>query len=373
MDNHSLILHVLGSSGGPVNTRTQGFLFQYEDEFFMVDGGSGLSALPALFKGQYLKENDIDSVSYLYQNADQINEVYKKATLKSSIMKFTANSLPICDLSKSNFKSKFKGSNIIEKSMDLYFKIQNIFITHPHLDHINELIINLPILYGTGLSHLKKIIYGSPNTNLFIQEHVLNFKIWPDLTNPTPTNSNHPEIRLNDFSANDICNPINGIDVIRMSLNHGECEIKGQLCIVESSCYMLLDKKKRHLHLIFGDCEWDEKKFPLLILKTTELHEKLGYKLKTIVIECSSINVDERTNLYGHMNPNLLCMALSKFDNIFDKQQKINLCITHVKQTITSKDPREIIMQQMNDILSRGKMDQYFEVSILLNGISYQL
>lgn len=373
MDNHSLILHVLGSSGGPVNTRTQGFLFQYGDEFFMVDGGAGLSVLPDLFKDQRLKENEIDSVSYLYQSTNHIDESNLGISVKASIKKFTAESLPICNLSKGNFINKFKGNNIIEKSMDLYSRTQNVFVTHPHLDHINELIINLPVLYGSGLSDLKKIIHGSTTTNSYIQEHLLNFKIWPDLTNPTPLNSKQPEVRFKDFAANESFTPVNGIEIIRMSLNHGECEIDDQLCTVESSCYLLLDKKKKHLHLIFGDCEWDDEKFPLLILKTRELHEKLKYKLKTVVIECSSINVDKRINLYGHMNPDSLCMTLNKFHHIFDGSQKINLCITHVKQTITTKDPREVIMQQVRETLSSNNLSMYFETSLLLNGISYQL
>lgn len=373
MNNHSLTLHVLGSSGGPVNTRTQGFLFQFGDEFFMVDGGAGLSVLPDLFKDQRLKENEIDSVSYLYQAANQINENNFGISVKASIEKFTAESLSICDLNKVNFLEKFKGNNVIEKSMDLYSKTQNVFITHPHLDHINELIINLPVLYGCGLSGLKKVIHGSNTTNSYIQKHLLNYKIWPDLTNPTPSNFKQPEVRFKDFPANETYNLINGINIIRMSLNHGECEIDDQICTVESSCYILLEEEKKHLHLVFGDCEWDEEKFPLLIEKTHVLHKKLKYKLRSIVIECSSINVDKHINLYGHMSPDSLCVTLNKFHHVLNKRQKINLCITHVKQTITAKDPREVIMQQMKDTLSKNNLSIYFETSLLLNGMSYQL
>lgn len=372
MTNNNLILHALGTSGGPVDTKTQGFLFQLNNDFFMVDGGTGLSSIVELFKSQSMKENKMDNVAYLYSNINDTDQYNNKINVKASIKKFTSKNLPICDLEKLNFNDKFKGNNVIEKSMDLYFKIQKNFVTHPHLDHISELIINLPILYGTGYPELRKVIYGSSTCNQYIQEHVLNGKTWPNLINESPSNIYHPEITFKEMADRQQIHVCSGISLIRMNLNHGECEVDNKTCTVESSCYIILEALNKHMHLIFGDCEWDDANFPLLITKVHNLINS-GYKLKTMVIECSSKNDENVTDLYGHMNPELLCKTLNEFKHTFNKSDKINLCITHVKQTITKEDPREVILQQLTDDLEKKGLNMYLEISVLINGLSYQL
>ena len=371
MSGKKLILHALGTSGGPVDTKTQGFLFQFDNNFFMIDGGTGLSAIAELFKKQSLKESKIDNISYLYSDFSGNNE--EIIDVKSSISKFTSENLSIFELNESNFSSNFKGKNVIEKSMDLYSKIQKNFVTHPHFDHISELIINLPVLYGTGYANLKKTIYGSSICNKYIQEHVLNDKTWPNLVNETASSMYSPEIKFGEIHTNQQLKVIPGIDIIRMNLNHGECQIENKTCIVQSSCYILLDRRNKHLHLIFGDCEWDEVNFPLLIGKTHDLIKNSKYKLKTVLIECSSINDEKVTELYGHMNPNMLCKTLGEFAYILDKEEKVNLCISHIKQTITLEDPRQVILHQMKDTMKKKNLNVYFELSVLINGLSYQL
>ena len=234
------------------------------------------------------------------------------------------------------------------------------------------MIINLPILYGTGYPKLKKVIYGSSTCNQYIQDHILNGKTWPNLINENPLSIYNPKIALQELADNQKFDVCSGISLIRMNLNHGECEIDNKLCTVESSCYIILEKLNKHMHLIFGDCEWDDVNFPLLITKVNNLINS-GHKLKTMVIECSSINDNNVTDLYGHMNPELLCKTLSEFKHTFNQTDKINLCITHVKQTINKKDPREVILQQLTDELEKSGLNMYLEISVLINGLSYRL
>ncbi|SFC33566.1 Beta-lactamase superfamily domain-containing protein [Marinospirillum celere] len=72
-------------------------------------------------------------------------------------------------------------------------KIETIFITHSHLDHI----CFLPLLIDNLFEFIKKPIqvYALPEALDTLQEHIFNWKIWPDFS--TLPNATNPVVNFN--------------------------------------------------------------------------------------------------------------------------------------------------------------------------------
>lgn len=69
---------------------------------------------------------------------------------------------------------------------DAQSKITDIFVSHPHLDHIRD----LGFLADNMLGETDRInLYGLPEVNRHLEQHFFNNSIWPDFTRiPTPQN-----------------------------------------------------------------------------------------------------------------------------------------------------------------------------------------
>ena len=77
------------------------------------------------------------------------------------------------------------GTGVGDLLIDELAKIDHIFITHSHLDHITS----IPFLVDTvcGMRNKPIILYGTSETLQIIKDHIFNWKIWPDFSViPTP-------------------------------------------------------------------------------------------------------------------------------------------------------------------------------------------
>jgi cAMP phosphodiesterase len=73
------------------------------------------------------------------------------------------------------------GSGVFALTLEEMRHIKHIFITHSHLDHI----ASIPLLVDTLFEDLVGrpiIVHALPETIEVIQEHIFNWKIWPDFT-----------------------------------------------------------------------------------------------------------------------------------------------------------------------------------------------
>lgn len=72
------------------------------------------------------------------------------------------------------------GTGVGDLSFDELMKIDHIFVTHSHLDHITS----IPFLVDTvGFYRDNPItIYALPETRNILMEHIFNWEIWPDFT-----------------------------------------------------------------------------------------------------------------------------------------------------------------------------------------------
>ncbi len=70
------------------------------------------------------------------------------------------------------------GTGLGTLSLGALSKIDHVFISHPHMDHIAL----LPMLIDTTMSHRNKpiIVHGTEPTLDCLSEHVFNWKVYPD-------------------------------------------------------------------------------------------------------------------------------------------------------------------------------------------------
>ncbi|XBW35590.1 hypothetical protein QEN19_001164 [Hanseniaspora menglaensis] len=376
MSRDRIKLYVLGTSGGPFDSLTQCFLLEapnktknstediHSHSYFMIDGGAGLSQISALFINQPL-HRQVDFVSQLYSSKNEI-------CLKSNVAAELTSSYFNIDLE--NKHPIIAGENNAIKTANLYSLIENVFITHAHLDHINGLILNLPIVFTKGFFGIKKTLYGDKNCISAIRNNIFNCKIWPDLVlSGASSIQSQSKIILQSMDHLSSVSINTKISVIRMKLSHGKT-VQKPIRMVESSCYFVLNLINRSFIVVFGDCEWEELYFPEVWKKCIELMKE-GFQLSTLVIECSSPDGENETNLYGHMNPRFLVAALkilyTMIPDTHIKDKYLNVGICHVKQEISLHDPRKVILKQINIRLKQENLEFYFKISVLLNGCSY--
>lgn len=79
------------------------------------------------------------------------------------------------------------GTGVGDLSMDALLKIDHIFITHTHLDHIAF----IPLLLDTVMGFREKpvTVHATAENLTVLREHIFNWKIWPDFNQiPDATN-----------------------------------------------------------------------------------------------------------------------------------------------------------------------------------------
>ena len=72
------------------------------------------------------------------------------------------------------------GTGVCDLSLDAMAKIDFVFLTHSHLDHI----LSLPLLLDSvGARRSKPVhVYGLPATIATLKKHIFNGEIWPDFS-----------------------------------------------------------------------------------------------------------------------------------------------------------------------------------------------
>lgn len=75
------------------------------------------------------------------------------------------------------------GTGAGDLTRDALLRIDSVFLTHAHLDHIAL----LPMLVNMAGPHRKTPIdiYALPETITALRQHIFNFRIWPDYTAPS--------------------------------------------------------------------------------------------------------------------------------------------------------------------------------------------
>lgn len=72
------------------------------------------------------------------------------------------------------------GTGVGDLAIEDLAKIDHIFVTHSHLDHV----LSIPLLADTvlGLRKAPLTVYATSETWKILKDHLFNWKIWPDFT-----------------------------------------------------------------------------------------------------------------------------------------------------------------------------------------------
>jgi ribonuclease BN (tRNA processing enzyme) len=191
-------------------------------------------------------------------------------------------------------------TNVLDEKDQL--KIENIFITHAHFDHLRSIPFFAENIIVRNLDHRVNIFSISPVLKV-IKKHLFNSSMWPDFTIiPHPDNAIVNLIELKPGNSL----KINNISVTPYEVNH----------TVPSVGYLVEDKKEKRFFYT-GD--------------TGPTH-KTWEKLKNKKIHCLIIDVSFPNNMEdmaiesGHLTPHLLEDELLQI-----KPLPEYVCITHCK------------------------------------------
>ncbi|CAH6722641.1 3',5'-cyclic-nucleotide phosphodiesterase 1 [[Candida] jaroonii] len=378
----------LGTSGGPIEGTNCCILLKssdksykeiiennLSDEILCIDAGSGINRLSEVIY------NEINNLEF-NQSLNLYND-------KSSVEHYYHESMNIIKPFKDLNNPHNDDTTPIGLSMKIFDNINNYIISHPHLDHINSLVLNSP---NFSVQNSKNVI-ASSSTIDSLDKFIFNGIIWPNMQEFKILKFNkidyHQQFELNNFT-------------IKMyKLSHGKLfnSIKRNNSISLIENYQLNQKQKNDYHttstpylssaflisnrldndiLIFGDFESDSVSglnFNSLIWKDIS-PLIISNRLNIIVVECSNSNLSTN-NLYGHLNPIYLFQELVLL-NDFCKQltsdphplENLNIIVNHIKETSTS-NPRKKILQILNEF--NEKYDLRIKFSIALSGVSVSI
>jgi len=107
------------------------------------------------------------------------------------------------------------GTGVGNLDIEALKKIDHVFLTHSHMDHI----ACLPLIADSvGAMRDKPVtIHARPQTMELLRKHIFNWQIWPDFT-LVPTEEN-PFMTMEDFSPGDEWEN-NGRQIRSVSVNH---------------------------------------------------------------------------------------------------------------------------------------------------------
>lgn len=205
------------------------------------------------------------------------------------------------------------GTGVGDLGIDALCKINHIFITHSHLDHITSIPFLLDTVFGMREGFVT--VYALEETIQTLKEHIFNWKVWPDF-NLIPNRVN-PLLRYEVIKLGQIIN-LNERNIKSLPANHVVPAVGYQVSYEES-------------HFVFSGDSTECFDFWQAVNEITSL--------KYLVIETSFCNEElALAKLAKHYCPSMLLAALSQFKHCPE------IYITHLKP-----GSEALIMGQINN------------------------
>lgn len=222
------------------------------------------------------------------------------------------------------------GTGVGDLSLDELARIDHVFLTHSHLDHVTS----IPFLVDSvGYMRSRALtVHAIPETLQILKEHVFNWKVWPDFTEIPSREA--PYLRYQAMRLGETVN-LNGRKITPVPANH-----------VVPAVGFHLDSGKASL-VFSGDTTTND-----ALWEVVNLIPRLRY----LIIETAFSNQEKKLALASrHLCPSLLAEELAKLEG------RPEVFITHLKP-----GEIEVIMREIEDCAApfRPRMlfnDQLFD------------
>ena len=228
------------------------------------------------------------------------------------------------------------GSGVGDLPMDALLKIDHIFVSHAHLDHIAF----IPLLLDTVMGLREKPITVHATTEILavLRTHIFNWKVWPDF-NAIP-DANNPFLQYGEVTLGETVN-IAGRKFTAIPVDH----------VVPAVGYHI---EGDHFSLVYTG---DTSSCDALWAEVNRI-----VNLKYLIIETAFSNAElELAKLSKHLCPSTLASELAKLELANFKDQP-EIYITHLKPGECEVIMHEIAAAKMNLSIEALRAGQIFHI-----------
>jgi len=291
----------------------------WDDEriFKLIKDESGKHFEPRLVDLFFENLESILSIRSQFQDSFEKTCVLKRESNQIQVLGAYGTKAKDCGTSSFylNEKNVIDAGNLLKPLEVKSIEIENVWITHSHLDHIIDIAYIIDNYF-----HLRKKslnIYALPQTIKAIRENFLNNIIWPDFSKIALVNSEEMAIKYVELEIG---------KKYQLSENETIEAIKTDHTV--PSCGYIYTKNNNSL-MIAADT------YSLENIITRINEDK---KINGFVVECSFPNNLEKLAIESkHLTPNILFQQLKKL-----KREDILLYINHIKPSHMTKIKDEI-------------------------------
>lgn len=210
------------------------------------------------------------------------------------------------------------GTGVGDLAIEQMAKIDHIFVTHSHLDHV----LSIPLLADTVISLRKTpiTVHATRETWQILKEHMFNWKIWPDFT--VIPNEQNPLLVYSEVTIGQTVN-LNGRMFTPLPANH----------VVPAVGYQI-DSGKGSLVFTGDTTNCDA------LWETVNRIDNLQYLIIETAFGDKEISL---ARLSKHLSPLLLSVELDKL-----KHAEAQILITHLKPGETEAIMREVVARDLS-------------------------
>ncbi len=205
------------------------------------------------------------------------------------------------------------GSPTEALTLEEQHKIEHIFLSHTHLDHIKDIAFladNRSLKRWSGESEASAITIHSLQVNLdTLSTHFLNNVVWPDFTK-IPTKK-EGILKMKSFEAESVIE-VNGVKITPIAVNH-PVPCTGFL-LEQDGAQVIFTADTGHTERIWQIANEQP-------------------NLRALIVDCSFPNsCEELADISGHLTPQGMAHELRKLDNL----GKFPIYLYHMKpETLT--------------------------------------
>lgn len=214
-----------------------------------------------------------------------------------------------------NSKNVIDAGNLLRPLKEASVDIQNIWLTHSHLDHISDIAYILDNYFSDRTATLN--IIGLPETLKAIKENFLNDAIWPDFSKIPLVKTDAMAIKYMEIELGKVYGLGNGEFIEAFETDH-----------TVASCGYIYTKNENSV-LITADTLDMTNVFEIIERRTD---------INSVVLECSFPSGMEPLAISSkHLTPKLLFKAMEKL-----KRDDFNFFINHIKPSFFNTITKEI-------------------------------